>query len=249
MAPGGTSGTPRDRSRRRSRLGGSRALVRRTGRAAARGSARRGRRRRGARAPDPRATDAARARSGARPLARRARLVAPDPTACGSRLAARRGPGRHRRHPRRRRHHPQRAGLRLPVGNRLHGAVGGPHVRPVAPPGCRSIPLLLGADAHRAHDPQLGVRRREAPRHLDRDPQGARRGILRAARLLPAVRALLRGRRRARRRAAANELPRRAGVPVSPQGLTGARPAVVGVVSRADQSAGADAALVQRAHA
>jgi hypothetical protein len=56
-----------------------------------------------------------------------------------------------------------------------------------------------GTEDHRAHDLELAVLRRSASGDLDRDAQEERAGLLARARLLPSVRALLRGRRRARR--------------------------------------------------
>ena len=63
---------------------------------------------------------------------------------------------------------------------------------------------LLGLAVDRAHDPELGPFTDEpAPRRLDRDAQGGRRDVLAGRGVLPAVRALLRRRRRARRDRAA----------------------------------------------
>ncbi len=54
-----------------------------------------------------------------------------------------------------------------------------------------------GPTCDRAHHHELGIRRRSSSRHLDRDAEGEGRNVLGLARVLPAIRALLRGGRRA----------------------------------------------------
>ena len=88
---------------------------------------------------------------------------------------------------------------------RLEDRDAGPLAAPL--PGC--LPRPLGIAPHRPHDHELGVRGRPVPGHLDRDTEGEGRAVLRAARVLSPVRARLRGRGRARRRAPAHECPRR----------------------------------------
>ena len=114
-----------------------------------------------------------------------------------------------RQHRRQHRHHPQRAQLRLPQRDRLHAALGDAQLRPLAAARRGPVPLVLGPAGDRAHHHELGIRRRPAPRDLDRDAQGGGRVVLGGARLLPPVRALLRGRRRARPDRGAHELSRR----------------------------------------
>src|SRR4029453_4365968 len=64
----------------------------------------------------------------------------------------------------------------------------------------------------RAYDPQPDVRRWPAARDLHRDPSRARGDLLRPAGILPGVRDLLRGGRRARSGPAAHELSGRRGL-------------------------------------
>ncbi len=109
-------------------------------------------------------------------------------------------PGRRSRHPAQ---HPQ---LRLPHRAGLRGAVRRPDVRP-GRAGCgRPDRRLLGGRRDRPRHGELRLRGR-ARRVLDRDAQGEGRGLLLARRLLQAVRADLRGRRRARPDPGAHQLP------------------------------------------
>src|SRR5215469_10435812 len=110
-------------------------------------------------------------------------------------LAARRGPPRVGRGERRPPHHPQPAQRRLPRGAGLHRALRGSHLRPLEAPRPRPLHDLLGLTVHRPHHHELAVRCRLASRHLHRDSQEGRAGVLRHRRLLQAVRAHLCGRR------------------------------------------------------
>ena len=104
-------------------------------------------------------------------------------------------------------HRAQRAQLRLPHRNRLHAGLlrqdAGPE--PARRRGPRGH--LLDGPGRGAHLPQLRLRRRRASRGVDRDAQGKGRGLLHRQGLLPPVRAVLRGGRRARPDPPAHQLP------------------------------------------
>ena len=108
------------------------------------------------------------------------------------RAAARHDPGR----PGHRAQHPQ---LRLPQRDRLHPGLLRQDLRPA--PARRRGPRghLLDGAGGRAHLPQLRLRRRRPPGRVHRDAQGKGRGLFHRQGLLPPVRAVLRGGRRARR--------------------------------------------------
>src|SRR5262249_3219823 len=65
-------------------------------------------------------------------------------------------------------HHPQHPELRLPLGDRLHRALGDPLVRSLADRPRRPLHVVLGLPGDRPHDHELGVQRRPASRDLDR---------------------------------------------------------------------------------
>src|SRR5262245_4934014 len=109
-----------------------------------------------------------------------------------ARLAARRRSRGDRRDPWRARGGQQRPQLPLSKRGRSGRALGGAPGRPREDRRPRHLLRLLGRAADRAYHPQLVVRGRAAPGHLDRDAQDEGPAIFRDRRLLPAVRADLR---------------------------------------------------------
>ncbi len=83
------------------------------------------------------------------------------------------------RRPRRRANdRPEPPQFRLPERDRLHGALGDPHLRSRQALGRGSLHVVLGRARDRAHDHELGFRRRPTSRRVHRDPEGEGRGLL-----------------------------------------------------------------------
>ena len=101
-----------------------------------------------------------------------------------------------------------------------------------------SLRRVLDGAAYRAHDSQLRLRGQRASRGLDRDAQG-KNELFGPGRLLPAIRAVLRGCRRARRHPPAHEPQGSAGryLRLPPARPGGERPALAAGVPAQDQRA------------
>src|SRR5262245_4535929 len=177
---------------------------------------------------------------------RHGRLVR-HPAVPGAGLAAGRGRAPLRRDSRGSPYLPQRPERRLSDRDGLHGAPRGPRSRPLQGPGPRPLPHLLGLASHRPHHHELGVRRRSASGHLHRDPQGEGGVVLGGARVLPAVRAVLRGRGRARRGAPADELSGGGRLPLPFGRIARQRPPPPAQLCPGHQPAPGPAGVVQRA--
>jgi hypothetical protein len=128
---------------------------------------------------------------------RRAAVVDLDRSVQPARLADRRRSASLRHARRRPRDFAQRPQLRLPDRAGFRAALRRPHLRSAPTGRGRPDRGLLGGRCDRAHHGELRLRRRSR-RVLDRDPPGEGRGLLLGRRLLQALRADLRGRRRAR---------------------------------------------------